>query len=109
MFSNEHVVSIRVWELLASVEAHAKGGDVWPKLDHRWHELLALSLRSKFRVGRVPLMAVRKAEMLTGLLDVIELVTRQIIAELVPSIVVEPQGMVVRTPVEAHSAPTPAH
>src|SRR5258708_36239522 len=101
MFSNEHVVSVRVWELLASVEAHAKGGDVWPKLDHRWRELLALSLSSKFRVWRVPLMAVRKAEMLAGLLDVIELVTRKIIAEHVPSIVGEPEGMVDRTPVEA--------
>ncbi|MCY1408830.1 hypothetical protein D9M71_241600 [compost metagenome] len=97
MLGDEQVVAVFGRELLAGVEAHAEGGDMRAELGHRRREGGA-GFRGEFRVGDVPGMAVRIAEVLAVARYPVQLVVGQVVAEHVAAVVGEPEFLRLRMP-----------
>ncbi len=72
-----------------------------PSLAAGAREFAARALRAELGIGRVALVAERKAEVLAAARDVVELVGGQVVAEQVAAVVGEPERAVGRVPVEA--------
>ena len=70
------------------------GATCGAELDHRRRELRALVSHAELRIRHVALVAVRIAEMLADLGDVIELVARHVVAEPVARVLGEPESPV---------------
>src|SRR3989338_5605780 len=76
--------------------------------DSRRREFAAAVLAAVLRIGDRSPMAIRIAEMHPRLRRMIEFIRRLIISEPIPTIVCEPQVVVLRIPIESHRVPDTA-
>src|SRR6185437_12561919 len=91
VLGDEDAVLVLGRELVAGVELHAERRHVRSELDHRRRELGALVAHGELRIRRVALVAVRVAEVLAELRDMVELVARHVVAHPVARVLAEPQ------------------
>src|SRR5439155_7172455 len=80
---------------------HAERGDMRAELLRGRRELLAVPPAAESRIGHVPGVAVREAEVHAGARRVVELVGGHVVAHVVRAVVGEPQLFGARIPVEA--------
>src|SRR5262249_32804386 len=92
----------------SGVEAHTDGCDVRAELAGRWGELAARASGVVLRIANAVAVTERKAEVLAYFLQMVQLVRRLAVTEIVPAVVGEPQIAAGRIEVEpdavAHAA-----
>ena len=102
MLGDKYPVAVLGREHRAGVEAQPVWRDVPPLVQCRGTELTACAPRPVFRIGRIALMAEGKAEVKSGFRRVIQFAGRQVIAHHVAAVIVEPQLLRCRIPIEAN-------
>ena len=90
VLGEDDVVLIVGRELVAGIELHAQRSDMRAELERRRRKLGALVSHGEFRVRNVALVAIRIAEVLADLGDVIELVARHVVAQPIARVLAEP-------------------